>query len=185
MQRSNTYILVFTAIMTVIIGGILSFTSQVLGPAQKKSIELDTKTQILSAVMDLGKKDDVLGIYNKSIQSMVVDIDGNEVEKDKKGNPIVAEEVNIVKNYKMKPGKREYRQVMLFYTTPCSIGAILFEHSIWQCVILFMFFRQNFLCMPEPAFGLAVYAVVKCYSLSTMSNITACASKSLRCHAIQ
>lgn len=94
--------------MTVIIGGILSFTSQVLGPAQKKSIELDTKTQILSAVMDLGKKDDVLGIYNKSIQSMVVDIDGNEVEKDKKGNPIVAEEVNIVKNYKMKPGKREY-----------------------------------------------------------------------------
>lgn len=92
----------------MIIGGILSFTSQVLGPAQKKSIELDTKTQILSAVMDLGKKDDVLGIYGSSIKSMVVDIDGNPIEKDKKGRPIVAEEVNVLKNYKMDPKNREY-----------------------------------------------------------------------------
>ncbi|MCB0495337.1 MAG: NADH:ubiquinone reductase (Na(+)-transporting) subunit C [Cyclobacteriaceae bacterium] len=108
MQRSNTYILVFTAIMTVIIGGILSFTSQVLGPAQKKSIELDTKTQILSAVMNINKKEDVLGIYKKSIKSMVVDINGDVITKDKKGNPIVAEQVDLVKNYKMKPADREY-----------------------------------------------------------------------------
>jgi len=43
----------FTAIMTVVIGGILSFTSQILAPAQKKSIELDTKQSILGAVMML------------------------------------------------------------------------------------------------------------------------------------
>ena len=92
----------------MVIGGILSFTSQVLAPAQKKSIELDTKTQILNAVMDLGKKDDVLGIYNKSIESMVVDIDGNRIEKNKKGNLIVAEEVNIKKNYKIDKSEKEY-----------------------------------------------------------------------------
>ncbi len=108
MQRSNTYILVFTAIMTVIIGGILSFTSQFLGPAQKKSIELDTKTSILSAVMQLSKKDDVLGIYKQRIRSVVVDYNGNYIEKDRKGNPIVAENVNILKNYKMDPKEREY-----------------------------------------------------------------------------
>lgn len=108
MQRSNTYVIIFTAIMTVVIGGILSFTSQVLGPAQKRSIEFDTKTQILSAVMQLKKGDDVLGIYKKRIQSSVVDYDGNPIEKDHKGNPIDAAKVNILKNYKKDPKKREY-----------------------------------------------------------------------------
>ncbi len=108
MQRSNTYVLIFTAIMTVIIGGILSFTSQVLAPAQKKSIELDTKQSILSAVMQLKKGDDALAIYSKRIKSMVVDIDGNLIKKNRKGNPIVAEDVNILKNYKIDANKREY-----------------------------------------------------------------------------
>ncbi len=108
MQRSNTYVLIFTAIMTVVIGGILSFTSQVLAPAQKKSVELDTKQSILSAVMQLEKGDDALAIYSSRIKSMVVDIDGNLIEKNKKGTPIVAEDVNILKNYKKEANKREY-----------------------------------------------------------------------------
>ena len=109
MRQSNTYVLVFTAIMTVVIGGVLSFASQVLAPAQKKSIELDTKTQILSAVMTLDKKkDDILGIYGNRIKSFVVDINGEMVEKDAKGNDIVAENVNILKNYKKDRTEREY-----------------------------------------------------------------------------
>lgn len=109
MRQSNTYVLVFTAIMTVVIGGVLSFASQILAPAQKKSIELDTKTQILSAVMTVNKKkDDVLGIYSQRIKSFVVDIDGNNILKDKRGNDIVAEDVNILKNYKKDPKDREY-----------------------------------------------------------------------------
>lgn len=109
MRQSNTYVLLFTAIMTVVIGGVLSFASQVLAPAQKKSIELDTKTQILSAVMSVNKKkDDVLGIYGQRIKSFVVDINGQMVETDAKGNPIIAEDVNILKNYKKDKAEREY-----------------------------------------------------------------------------
>ena len=109
MRQSNTYVIVFTAIMTIVIGGVLSFASQILAPAQKKSIELDTKTQILGAVMSVNKKkDDVLAIYKNRIQSFVVDYEGNEILKDKKGNDIVAEDVNILKNYKKDPLEREY-----------------------------------------------------------------------------
>lgn len=108
MQRSNTYILIFTFVMTVVIGGILSFTSQVLAPAQKKSVELDTKQSILSAVMTLEKGDDALSIFDERIKSRVIDIDGNPIEKDKKGNPIVAENVNVLKNYKKEANQREY-----------------------------------------------------------------------------
>lgn len=94
--------------MTVVIGGVLSFTSQVLAPAQKKSIELDTKTSILSAVMQLKEGDDILEIYGKRINSFVIDYDGNKIEKDQKGNPIIAENINILKNYKKDVHSREY-----------------------------------------------------------------------------
>ncbi|MEM7108042.1 MAG: NADH:ubiquinone reductase (Na(+)-transporting) subunit C [Bacteroidota bacterium] len=113
MQQSNTYIIVFTAVMTIIVGGLLSLTSQGLAPAQKKSIELDTKTQILSSVMDRErlskmKPDEILNIYNTRIASLVVDIDGQEIEKNEKGENMVAEEVSILKNYKKDPSERMY-----------------------------------------------------------------------------
>lgn len=113
MRQSNGYIILFTAIMTVIVGGLLSLASQGLAPAQKKSIELDTKSSILSSVMDREqlekmKPNEVLEMYDKRISSLVVDINGNIVEKNEKGEPIVAEEVSILKNYKKKPENRLY-----------------------------------------------------------------------------
>ena len=93
--------------MTTVIGGVLSLTSQLLAPAQKRSIELDTKSQILKAVMPVDKKTDVLGIYNQRIQSLVVDYKGDAIEKDKKGNDIVPEDVNVSKNFKLDPETRE------------------------------------------------------------------------------
>jgi Na+-transporting NADH:ubiquinone oxidoreductase subunit C len=92
--------------MTTVIGGVLSFTSQILGPAQKRSIELDTKSQILNAVMSIDKQTDVLGIYDQRIESLVVDYTGSPVEVDEKGNPLVPENVNISKNFKINPEKR-------------------------------------------------------------------------------
>lgn len=112
MRQSNAYIIIFTAIMTAVVGGLLATTSVVLGPAQKKSIELDTKSAILGSVMDLEaaglKGDAVLSTYNSRIRSLVVDINGNEITTDEKGNPIVAETVNIQKNYKKSPEERQY-----------------------------------------------------------------------------
>jgi len=107
-RQSNGYIILFTAIMTVVVGGLLSLTSQVLAPAQKISVELDTKTQILGAVMKLEKGDDILAIYKNRIMSLAVDIDGNEITTNAKGGSMVAEEVNILKNYKKDPKDRIY-----------------------------------------------------------------------------
>ncbi|WP_291785635.1 NADH:ubiquinone reductase (Na(+)-transporting) subunit C [Cecembia sp.] len=113
MQQSNAYIITFSIILTVVLGLLLSGTSQVLAPIQKKAVELDTKKQILGAVLaasDLRamKPDEILDYYEKRITSKVVDIDGNLVEKDADGNAIIAENVNVAKNYKMAPEKRLY-----------------------------------------------------------------------------
>ena len=99
--------------MTIVVGGLLSFTSQVLGPAQRKSIEQDTKSQILGSVMDKEalkkmKRNELLALYDERISSLVVDVNGEEITSDVKGNPMVAEEVNIAKNFKLPVENRSY-----------------------------------------------------------------------------
>jgi len=107
-QQSNTYIVIFSVILTIVLGGLLSFSSEFLKPWQKKSEELDTKSQILGAVMKIDKGQDVLGIYNNRITSIVVDYQGNEVTENEKGEPIVAENVSVAKNFKLPPEERIY-----------------------------------------------------------------------------
>ena len=158
MQRSNTYVLIFTAIMTIVIGGVLSFASQVLAPAQKKSIELDTKSQILKAVMDLNKKkDDVLGIYDQRIQSLVVDYDGNLIEKDKKGNPIVPEDVNIIRNFKLDNVEREL-PVYKFMSAdnPDEVEAYilpLYGNGLWNKIYGFVALERDLNTIKGISFG--------------------------------
>lgn len=111
MQRSNTYIIVFSAVMTIILGGLLSFTSQVLKPLQDRQVDLDNKKKILGAVMDISKikePEAILELYKTRFTSIVVDINGEIVEKDKKGNPVVPEKVNIQKNSKLPREERLY-----------------------------------------------------------------------------
>ena len=51
MQQSNTYIIVYSAVLTIILGLLLSGSAQVLGPWQQEAIALDKKKQILGAVI--------------------------------------------------------------------------------------------------------------------------------------
>ena len=46
MQQSNTYIIVYSAVLTIILGLLLSGSAQVLGPWQQEAIALDKKKQI-------------------------------------------------------------------------------------------------------------------------------------------
>ena len=119
MQQSNTYIITFSVILTIVLGALLSGTSELLGPIQRKAVELDTKKQILGAVMpaaELNRMDGeaVIDFYERRISSKVVDINGEEVEQDAEGNPLVAENVNIGKNFKRNPEDRLY-PVFIFH----------------------------------------------------------------------
>ena len=111
MQQSNSYIIIFAIGLTIVIGGLLSTASVVLKPLQDKQVELDTKKKILSAVMDISSienPDEILGLYKERISSYVVDFEGNVVEKDAKGNDVVAEKVNVAKNSKLDEAERLY-----------------------------------------------------------------------------
>lgn len=119
MQQSNAYIITFSIILTVVLGLLLSGTSQVLGPLQKKAEELDTRKQILGAVvpgesLKKMKANEVLDFYEKRISSIVVDIQGNKVETAPDGSAMVAEKVNVGKNYKM-PAENRVFPVFIFH----------------------------------------------------------------------
>lgn len=117
MQQSNLYVIVFSAVLTIVLGGLLSLANQGLKPMQEKSIELDTKKKILSSVTDLRRKkgNEVLSMYEETIASSVVDIEGNAIEQNEKGEPIVAEDVNIEKNFK-KPVEERSLPVFIYHS---------------------------------------------------------------------
>ncbi|MBD3628347.1 NADH:ubiquinone reductase (Na(+)-transporting) subunit C [Cyclobacterium sp.] len=112
MQQSNGYIITFSIILTVVLGLLLSGTAEVLKPIQKKAEELDTKKQILGAVIssdEIGemKPEEVNTYYEERIASKVVNIEGEEVE-EQDGATVTAESVDIERNYKKAPEDRLY-----------------------------------------------------------------------------
>ena len=112
MQQSNTYIIVFSVILTVICALLLSGSSQILGPIQREAEALDTKKQILGAVIEPDEiramgSEEISTYYENTISSIVVDIEGNEVAEIE-GSPIVAEDVDVEANYKLPPEDRLY-----------------------------------------------------------------------------
>ena len=157
MKLSNTYIIVFTAIMTIIIGGALSLANQLMKPAQTRSIKLDTRTQILNAVMDLQKGDDILAIYDDRIDGFVVNISGDEITADSKGNPIQADKVNIIRNFKKKPEEREY-PVFKFTSKddPLKIEAYIFPvygNGLWNNIFGFVALESDLNTIKGVSFG--------------------------------
>ena len=157
MQLSNTYIIVFTAIMTIIIGGALSLANQLLKPAQTRAIKLDTRTQILNAVMDLQEGDDILAIYDDRIDGFVVNISGDEITADSKGNPILADKVNIIRNFKKKPEEREY-PVFKFTSKddPLKIEAYIFPvygNGLWNNIFGFVALESDLNTIKGVSFG--------------------------------
>ena len=106
MRQSNAYVIIFSLILTIVLGGLLSGVSQVLGPIQKEAVDLDTKKQILGAIpaekaaLAEMTKEQILTRYSEVISSEVADYQGNVVTTNAKGEPVVAENVDIEKKYK-------------------------------------------------------------------------------------
>jgi Na+-transporting NADH:ubiquinone oxidoreductase subunit C len=91
------------------LGGLLSLASEGLRPAQKKAEQFAKKRQILSAVIDIDRKTDIVSVYGERITSMIVDASGELVEQNgSTGAPLTAEDIDIEKEYKKSPEERLY-----------------------------------------------------------------------------
>jgi len=141
-QKSNLYIIIFSASLTIILGGLLSLTAVGLKPIQKIQVELDTKKQILRAVMDIRGQEDILSLYDRRTESLVVNINGEVVEKNEEGEPIIAENVNIARQFKKPPEERLY-PVFKFMSkeNPGQVEAYIFPmygNGLWNNIWAFL-----------------------------------------------
>ena len=143
MQRSNLYIIIFSVILTVILGGLLSGTSVVLKPLQDEQVELDTKKKILGTVMNISDMRDskaILQVYNKRVKSEVVNSQGEVMPQDAKGAALIAEKIDFQKNhnkFKKDPQDRPYPVFMFMKPDGSGVDAYIFPmfgNGLWDWI---------------------------------------------------
>ena len=79
--------------------------------------------------------DEILSLYSKKMTSMVLDISGNEVLSSD-GKTVIAEEVNIQKNYKIYKDDRKY-PVFMFSEDGNSVDYYIFPmfgNGLWDWI---------------------------------------------------
>ncbi len=76
--NSNTYTVIYSIILVVVVAAVLAFAAMFLKPTQEANVKKDTISQILTAATVQGE--DILATYQQEIEAAIlVDIDGNKV----------------------------------------------------------------------------------------------------------
>ena len=76
--NSNTYTVIYSIILVVVVAAVLAFAAMFLKPTQDANVKKDTIDQILTAATVTGE--DILATYKAEIESAIlVDIEGNKV----------------------------------------------------------------------------------------------------------
>ena len=76
--NSNTYTVIYSIILVVVVAAVLAFAAMFLKPTQDANVKKDTIGQILTAATVEG--DDILATYKEEIEAAIlVDIEGNKV----------------------------------------------------------------------------------------------------------
>ena len=100
MRQSNIYIIIYSAALTIVCGGLLALAAEGLKERQQANVEHEQKTNILSTVMTLNETDNVEAIYAKRVNAFVIDYNGNV-------QPVLtAKDIVIAAEYKKAPQER-------------------------------------------------------------------------------
>ncbi len=104
-KNSNSYQIIYSAIMVVLVGAVLALIYMNLKPKQDVNIANDTRSQILSALhIAVASDDEIPATYEKYItQDLLVDLEGNVLDSAKN----CAFDVDMKKNMKLDESERQ------------------------------------------------------------------------------
>ncbi len=104
-KNSNSYQIIYSAIMVVLVGAVLALIYMSLKPKQDENIANDTRSQILSALhITAASDDEIPATYEKYVtQDLLVDHNGNVVDSAKN----CAFTVDMKKNMKLAEAERQ------------------------------------------------------------------------------
>lgn len=94
--NKNSYILIYSAVLVVVVAFLLAFVYSALKPQQDINVALDKKKQILAALNIRGLNDtDAAAKYNEVVMAdMIVDADANVLEQGTQGGENAAFKLN-------------------------------------------------------------------------------------------
>jgi Na+-transporting NADH:ubiquinone oxidoreductase subunit C len=135
-QHSNGYIIGFIIALTIACGSLLALANVFLKPFQKEAQELDTKKQILSAVVsDMTTITDVNDYYAKRIEAIAVDVNGDLIAQDRDGSDLIVENINIAKEFKEKDKSKKRFPVFKYKNDKGDIEAYIlpvYGNGLWD-----------------------------------------------------
>jgi len=134
-RQGNTYTIIYSAVIVLVVGIVLSMVYQALRPEQLDNIANDTKRQILAAVHVTPQNNaEIPALYEKTItDSYIVNYRGDKVETSQEAFDInVADEVKKPDNERMLPVFVAHTGGGTKYILPCY-GAGLWG-PIWGYV---------------------------------------------------
>ena len=94
--NSNSYTIVYAAVLVVIVAFLLAFVFQALRPAQEANVALDKQKQILYSLNIRGLQDQAAAAKYKEVVTAdeIIDANGNVVDKGSKGGPAAGFKLN-------------------------------------------------------------------------------------------
>ena len=83
-KQSNTYTVIYSVVLVLIVGVVLSIVYQSLRPKQEENIANDTRRQILAAALIVPKENESISqLYSSHVtDSYLVDSEGNRIASD-------------------------------------------------------------------------------------------------------
>lgn len=142
MQRSNLYIVLYSAAITIVCGGLLAFASITLKDKQDENIALEQKKNILSSVLTLDEDANIPELYGKKVRSFVIDFEGNVRDG------MTPEEVKVAEEYKKAPKERllpvyEFRNET--DTTKVEYAVLpVYGYGLWNNIWGFVAVKSDF-----------------------------------------
>ena len=90
-MRSDTYTIIFTSVVTVVLGLVISSTADSLRDRQEINEALDIKKNILSVLgynqaLSVWTDDKIQSVYERNIKEIFIDASGREIEKPFESN---------------------------------------------------------------------------------------------------
>jgi Na+-transporting NADH:ubiquinone oxidoreductase subunit C len=141
-RQSNTYIIIYAAVLTVLCGGLLAFASESLKERQQANVDKEQKFNILSTVIQVPEGANVEDIYKKRVRAFVINYNG-EVQKGKQPS-----DINVAAEYK-KPVEERLLPVYEFISEadPDKVTNVVlpvYGYGLWNNISGFIAIEADF-----------------------------------------
>jgi Na+-transporting NADH:ubiquinone oxidoreductase subunit C len=141
-RQSNLYIIVYSAILTIVCGGLLALAYQGLKDKQQANIDLEQKQNILGSVLTLDENSNIEELYSKRVKAFVIDFQGNVKEG------MLPKDVDVAAEYK-KPADKRLLPVYEFRNEndPSQVENVVFPvygYGLWNNIWGFVALKNDF-----------------------------------------